>query len=99
MAENGSGEGGMVAPPAGGIVTEQVQFEALVHNLMSGENKLRVEAEETYDSVPAVTKIPLLVTTMTGSAPAEVRSMAAVLLRSNSGLMCLMYFTIGVLVF
>jgi len=51
---------------------------------MSPDNESRVKAEETYDSVPAVTKIPLLITTMTNSgngiAP-EVRSMAAVLLR------------------
>ena len=86
MAEENQ-HGGTLIPPtisaSGQPTTEQAQFEQLVQHLMAGDNKVRAEAEETYDGVPAVTKIPLLVATMgdsAGVAP-EVRSMAAVLLR------------------
>jgi hypothetical protein len=61
---------------------EQVQFDGLLQNLLSTDNKIRMEAEETYESVPATTKIPLLINTMTNvTCQHEVRSMAAVLLR------------------
>ena len=81
--QGGSGSSG--GPPGigstGSTLSEQAQFEQLVQHLMSGDNTARMEAEETYDGVPAVTKIPLLVATMQTAAGPEVRSMAAVLLR------------------
>jgi len=61
---------------------EQAQFDGLLQNLLNTDNKIRMEAEETYEGVPATTKIPFLINTMTNvGCQLEVRSMAAVLLR------------------
>ncbi|KAI3366277.1 hypothetical protein L3Q82_009751 [Scortum barcoo] len=63
-------------------MAEQQQFYLLLGNLMSPDNNVRKQAEETYDTIPGQTKITFLLQAIRdGSAAEEVRQMAAVLLR------------------
>ena len=58
------------------------QFENLLQNLLCTDNNVRSTSEETYEGIPPVAKIPLLLQCMRNEATAvEVRVMAAVLLR------------------
>ncbi|XP_077456296.1 importin-5 [Stigmatopora argus] len=63
-------------------MAEQQQFYLLLGNLMSPDNNVRKQYEETYDSIPGQTKIMFLLQAVRDpSAAEEVRQMAAVLLR------------------
>ncbi|KAG7463760.1 hypothetical protein MATL_G00180070 [Megalops atlanticus] len=63
-------------------MAEQQQFYLLLGNLMSPDNNVRKQSEETYDNIPGQTKITLLLQAIRdASAAEEVRQMAAVLLR------------------
>ncbi|XP_036401280.1 importin-5 [Megalops cyprinoides] len=63
-------------------MAEQQQFYLLLGNLMSPDNNIRKQSEETYDNIPGQTKITLLLQAIRdASAAEEVRQMAAVLLR------------------
>uniref|UniRef100_H3B692 Importin-5 n=1 Tax=Latimeria chalumnae TaxID=7897 RepID=H3B692_LATCH len=64
------------------MAAEQQQFYALLGNLMSPDNSIRKQAEETYESIPGHSKITFLLQAIRNAAVAEeVRQMAAVLLR------------------
>ncbi|XP_064455719.1 importin-5-like [Ornithodoros turicata] len=61
---------------------DQVQFNALLNNLLSTENELRTTAENAYDAIPAATRVVFLMAATTRAACEEqVRTLAAVLLR------------------
>ncbi|XP_061548933.1 importin-5 [Phycodurus eques] len=63
-------------------MAEQQQFYLLLGNLMSPDNNVRKQSEETYDTIPGQTKITFLLQAVRDpSAAEEVRQMAAVLLR------------------
>uniref|UniRef100_A0A3B3DDR7 Karyopherin (importin) beta 3 n=1 Tax=Oryzias melastigma TaxID=30732 RepID=A0A3B3DDR7_ORYME len=63
-------------------MAEQQQFYLLLGNLMSSDNNVRKQAEETYDNIPGQSKISFLLHAIRdASAAEEVRQMAAVLLR------------------
>ncbi|XP_017313451.2 importin-5 [Ictalurus punctatus] len=63
-------------------MAEQQQFYLLLGNLMSPDNNVRKQSEETYDTIPGSTKISFLLQAIRdASAAEEVRQMAAVLLR------------------
>ncbi|XP_043927244.1 importin-5 [Protopterus annectens] len=63
-------------------MAEQQQFCALLNQLMSPDNALRKQAEETYEGIPSQVKIPFLLESIRNAAAAEeARQMAAVLLR------------------
>lgn len=63
-------------------MAEQQQFYLLLGNLMSPDNNVRKQAEETYDTIPGANKITFLLQAIRDvSAAEEVRQMAAVLLR------------------
>ncbi|XP_023822132.1 importin-5 [Oryzias latipes] len=63
-------------------MAEQQQFYLLLGNLMSPDNNVRKQAEETYDNIPGQNKISFLLHAIRdASAAEEVRQMAAVLLR------------------
>ncbi|KAM9820263.1 importin-5 [Neosynchiropus ocellatus] len=63
-------------------MAEQQQFYVLLGNLMSPDNNVRKQAEETYDPLPGPTKVTFLLQAVRdASAAEEVRQMAAVLLR------------------
>uniref|UniRef100_A0AAX7UDG0 TOG domain-containing protein n=1 Tax=Astatotilapia calliptera TaxID=8154 RepID=A0AAX7UDG0_ASTCA len=58
------------------------QFYLLLGNLMSPDNNVRKQAEETYDNIPGQNKITFLLQAVRdASAAEEVKQMAAVLLR------------------
>uniref|UniRef100_A0AAR2IXI6 Importin-5 n=1 Tax=Pygocentrus nattereri TaxID=42514 RepID=A0AAR2IXI6_PYGNA len=60
----------------------QQQFYLLLGNLMSPDNNVRKQSEETYDAIPGSTKITFLLQAIRDASAAEdVRQMAAVLLR------------------
>uniref|UniRef100_A0A674HVH8 Importin 5 n=1 Tax=Taeniopygia guttata TaxID=59729 RepID=A0A674HVH8_TAEGU len=62
--------------------TEQEQFYALLGNLLSPDNAVRRQAEETYETIPGPSKITYLLQAIRNNAtPEEARQMAAVLLR------------------
>uniref|UniRef100_A0A8C5U4Q6 Importin 5 n=1 Tax=Malurus cyaneus samueli TaxID=2593467 RepID=A0A8C5U4Q6_9PASS len=61
---------------------EQEQFYALLGNLLSPDNAVRKQAEETYETIPGPSKITYLLQAIRNNAtPEEARQMAAVLLR------------------
>ncbi|XP_062236158.1 importin-5 [Platichthys flesus] len=63
-------------------MAEQQQFYLLLGNLMSPDNDVRKQSEETYDTIPGPNKITFLLQAIRdASAAEEVRQMAAVLLR------------------
>ncbi|XP_048834790.1 importin-5 [Brienomyrus brachyistius] len=63
-------------------MAEQQQFHLLLGNLMSPDNGIRKQSEETYDNIPGQTKITFLLQAVRdASATEEVKQMAAVLLR------------------
>uniref|UniRef100_A0A672LJM1 IPO4/5-like TPR repeats domain-containing protein n=1 Tax=Sinocyclocheilus grahami TaxID=75366 RepID=A0A672LJM1_SINGR len=63
-------------------MAEQQQFYLLLSNLMSPDNTVRKQSEETYDTIPGQTKITFLLQAIRDvSAAEEVKQMAAVLLR------------------
>uniref|UniRef100_A0AAX7UYL1 TOG domain-containing protein n=1 Tax=Astatotilapia calliptera TaxID=8154 RepID=A0AAX7UYL1_ASTCA len=63
-------------------MAEQQQFYLLLGNLMSPDNNVRKQAEETYDNIPGQNKITFLLQAVRdASAAEEVKQMAAVLLR------------------
>ncbi|XP_051983041.1 importin-5 [Xyrauchen texanus] len=63
-------------------MAEQQQFYLLLRNLMSSDNNVRKQSEETYDPIPGQTKITFLLQAIRdASAAEEVKQMAAVLLR------------------
>ncbi|XP_034029930.1 importin-5 [Thalassophryne amazonica] len=63
-------------------MAEQQQFYLLLGNLMSPDNNIRKQAEETYDTIPGQNKITFLLQAVRDeSAAEEVKQMAAVLLR------------------
>ncbi|XP_055020166.1 importin-5 [Boleophthalmus pectinirostris] len=63
-------------------MAEQQQFYILLGNLMSPDNNIRKQSEETYDSIPGGNKITFLLQAIRDvSVAEEVRQMAAVLLR------------------
>ncbi|XP_028256566.1 importin-5 [Parambassis ranga] len=63
-------------------MAEQQQFYLLLGNLMSPDNNVRKQAEETYDTIPGQNKITFLLQAVRdASAAEEVKQMAAVLLR------------------
>uniref|UniRef100_A0A8C4P0Y8 Importin-5 n=1 Tax=Dicentrarchus labrax TaxID=13489 RepID=A0A8C4P0Y8_DICLA len=63
-------------------MAEQQQFYLLLGNLMSPDNNVRKQAEETYDTIPGQNKITFLLQAIRdASAAEEVKQMAAVLLR------------------
>uniref|UniRef100_A0A671P2B1 Importin-5 n=1 Tax=Sinocyclocheilus anshuiensis TaxID=1608454 RepID=A0A671P2B1_9TELE len=63
-------------------MAEQQQFYLLLSNLMSPDNTVRKQSEETYDTIPGQTKISFLLQAIRdASAAEEVKQMAAVLLR------------------
>ncbi|XP_070711530.1 importin-5 [Pempheris klunzingeri] len=63
-------------------MAEQQQFYLLLGNLMSPDNTVRKQAEETYDTIPGQNKITFLLQAVRdASAAEEVKQMAAVLLR------------------
>uniref|UniRef100_A0A8C1CB84 Karyopherin (importin) beta 3 n=1 Tax=Cyprinus carpio carpio TaxID=630221 RepID=A0A8C1CB84_CYPCA len=63
-------------------MAEQQQFYLLLSNLMSPDNTVRKQSEETYDTIPGQTKITFLLQAIRdASAAEEVKQMAAVLLR------------------
>ncbi|XP_016295941.1 importin-5-like [Sinocyclocheilus anshuiensis] len=63
-------------------MAEQQQFYLLLSNLMSPDNTVRKQSEETYDTIPGQTKITFLLQAIHDvSAAEEVKQMAAVLLR------------------
>ncbi|KAJ7415326.1 Importin-5 [Willisornis vidua] len=63
-------------------VAEQEQFYALLGNLLSPDNAVRKQAEETYENIPGPSKITYLLQAIRNTAtPEEARQMAAVLLR------------------
>lgn len=64
------------------MADQQQQFYLLLGNLMSPDNNVRKQAEETYDSIVGQTKITFLLQAIRdASAAEEVKQMAAVLLR------------------
>ncbi|CAL9698325.1 unnamed protein product [Knipowitschia caucasica] len=63
-------------------MAEQQQFYILLGNLMSPDNNIRKQSEETYDSIPGGNKITFLLQAIRDvSVAEEARQMAAVLLR------------------
>ncbi|XP_066562833.1 importin-5 [Amia ocellicauda] len=63
-------------------MAEQQQFYLLLGNLMSPDNNVRKQSEETYENIVGQTKITFLLQAIRdASAAEEVRQMAAVLLR------------------
>uniref|UniRef100_A0A8D3D1K7 Importin subunit beta-1/Transportin-1-like TPR repeats domain-containing protein n=1 Tax=Scophthalmus maximus TaxID=52904 RepID=A0A8D3D1K7_SCOMX len=63
-------------------MAEQQQFYLLLGNLMSPDNTVRKQSEETYDTIPGQSKITFLLQAVRdASAAEEVKQMAAVLLR------------------
>uniref|UniRef100_A0A7N8WTR9 Karyopherin (importin) beta 3 n=2 Tax=Percomorphaceae TaxID=1489872 RepID=A0A7N8WTR9_9TELE len=81
---------GLISPllhPAGlfldlTAMAEQQQFYLLLGNLMSPDNNVRKQSEETYDTIPGQNKITFLLQAVRdASAAEEVKQMAAVLLR------------------
>uniref|UniRef100_A0A7N6BL69 TOG domain-containing protein n=1 Tax=Anabas testudineus TaxID=64144 RepID=A0A7N6BL69_ANATE len=63
-------------------MAEQQQFYLLLGNLMSPDNNVRKQSEETYDTIPGQNKITFLLQAIRDAAAAEeVKQMAAVLLR------------------
>ncbi|XP_062957947.1 importin-5 [Cynocephalus volans] len=61
---------------------EQQQFYLLLGNLLSPDNVVRKQAEETYENIPGQTKITFLLQAIRNTTAAEeARQMAAVLLR------------------
>ncbi|KAM9198032.1 LOW QUALITY PROTEIN: importin-5-like [Dugong dugon] len=61
---------------------EQQQFYLLLGNLLSPDNVVRKQAEETYENIPGQSKITLLLQAIRNTTAAEeARQMAAVLLR------------------
>uniref|UniRef100_A0A8C4U4X2 Importin 5 n=1 Tax=Falco tinnunculus TaxID=100819 RepID=A0A8C4U4X2_FALTI len=61
---------------------EQQQFYLLLGNLLSPDNAVRKQAEETYENIPGQSKITFLLQAIRNTAAAEeARQMAAVLLR------------------
>uniref|UniRef100_A0A8B9GSU4 Importin 5 n=1 Tax=Amazona collaria TaxID=241587 RepID=A0A8B9GSU4_9PSIT len=61
---------------------EQEQFYLLLGNLLSPDNAVRKQAEETYENIPGQSKITFLLQAIRNTAAAEeARQMAAVLLR------------------
>uniref|UniRef100_A0A3Q1LV36 Importin 5 n=2 Tax=Bos TaxID=9903 RepID=A0A3Q1LV36_BOVIN len=61
---------------------EQQQFYLLLGNLLSPDNVVRKQAEETYENIPGQSKITFLLQAIRNTAAAEeARQMAAVLLR------------------
>ncbi|XP_060889016.1 importin-5 [Labrus mixtus] len=63
-------------------MAEQQQFYLLLGNLMSPDNNIRKQSEETYDTIPGQNKITFLLQAIRDAAAAEeVKQMAAVLLR------------------
>lgn len=64
------------------MADDQIQFETLLNTLLNPENEIRTKAEEAYDGVPAVSKLPYLVTALKNrNLSVEVRTLAPVLLR------------------
>ncbi|XP_052402072.1 importin-5 [Carassius gibelio] len=64
------------------MAAEQQQFYLLLSNLMSPDNTVRKQSEETYETIPGQTKITFLLQAIRdASAAEEVKQMAAVLLR------------------
>ncbi|KAF3706248.1 Importin-5 [Channa argus] len=63
-------------------MAEQQQFYLLLGNLMSPDNNVRKQSEETYDNIPGQNKITFLLQAVRDASSAEeVKQMAAVLLR------------------
>uniref|UniRef100_A0A671UIF1 Karyopherin (importin) beta 3 n=1 Tax=Sparus aurata TaxID=8175 RepID=A0A671UIF1_SPAAU len=63
-------------------MAEQQQFYLLLGNLMSPDNNIRKQSEETYDTIPGQNKITFLLQAIRDATAAEeVKQMAAVLLR------------------
>ncbi|KAK2856910.1 hypothetical protein Q5P01_005645 [Channa striata] len=63
-------------------MAEQQQFYLLLGNLMSPDNNIRKQSEETYDNIPGQNKITFLLQSVRDASSAEeVKQMAAVLLR------------------
>uniref|UniRef100_A0A2I3SBU0 Importin 5 n=1 Tax=Pan troglodytes TaxID=9598 RepID=A0A2I3SBU0_PANTR len=61
---------------------EQQQFYLLLGNLLSPDNVVRKQAEETYENIPGQSKITFLLQAIRNTTAAEeARQMAAVLLR------------------
>uniref|UniRef100_A0A8C3TGH2 IPO4/5-like TPR repeats domain-containing protein n=1 Tax=Chelydra serpentina TaxID=8475 RepID=A0A8C3TGH2_CHESE len=61
---------------------QQQQFYLLLGNLLSPDNTVRKQAEETYETIPGQSKITFLLQAIRNAAAAEeARQMAAVLLR------------------
>ncbi|KAG7268938.1 hypothetical protein CRUP_002934 [Coryphaenoides rupestris] len=64
------------------MAAEQQQFYLLLGNLMSPDNNVRKQSEETYDGIPGQNKVSFLLQAVRdASAGEEVKQMAAVLLR------------------
>uniref|UniRef100_A0A8C9ZND5 Karyopherin (importin) beta 3 n=1 Tax=Sander lucioperca TaxID=283035 RepID=A0A8C9ZND5_SANLU len=64
------------------MAEQQQQFYLLLGNLMSPDNNVRKQSEETYDTILGQTKITFLLQAIRdASAAEEVKQMAAVLLR------------------
>nr|XP_033804302.1 importin-5 [Geotrypetes seraphini] len=63
-------------------MAEEQQFYLLLGNLLSPDNVIRKQAEETYENIPGPSKITFLLQSIRNAAAAEeARQMAAVLLR------------------
>ncbi|XP_041502184.1 importin-5-like [Microtus oregoni] len=61
---------------------EQQQFYLLLGNIISPDNEVRKQAEETYENIPGQTKVMFLLQTIRNTTAAdEARQVAAVLLR------------------
>uniref|UniRef100_A0A7M4FMT9 Importin 5 n=1 Tax=Crocodylus porosus TaxID=8502 RepID=A0A7M4FMT9_CROPO len=73
---------GTKAAMAAAAEQEQQQFYLLLGNLLSPDNAVRKQAEETYENIPGQSKITFLLQAIRNTAAAEeARQMAAVLLR------------------
>uniref|UniRef100_A0A8C2M1H7 Importin N-terminal domain-containing protein n=1 Tax=Cricetulus griseus TaxID=10029 RepID=A0A8C2M1H7_CRIGR len=62
--------------------SEQQQFYLLLGNLLSPDNMVQKQAEETYENIPGQSKITFLLQAIRNTAAVEeARQMATVLLR------------------
>uniref|UniRef100_A0A670KFI1 Importin 5 n=1 Tax=Podarcis muralis TaxID=64176 RepID=A0A670KFI1_PODMU len=72
----------LLAAMAAAAEQEQQQFYLLLGNLLSPDNVVRKQAEETYENIPGQSKITFLLQAVRNTTVAEeARQMAAVLLR------------------
>ncbi|XP_048745456.2 importin-5-like [Ostrea edulis] len=64
------------------MADDQIQFETLLNTLLNPDNSIRVKAEEAYEGITSVSKLPFLVTALKNrNLLVEVRTLGAVLLR------------------